>query len=118
MPWGLDNKKLGFARGYHSEVGGGMGMPGYGFGWGIEGYNGRAWGPNGTEKPKGGGGYGAELKEDYRRFYGAFIGFAGRGECIAREDNRSEEHTSELQSLMRISYAVCCLKNKRRDIRR
>src|SRR3546814_9080237 len=26
--------------------------------------------------------------------------------------NRSEEHTSELQSLMRISYAVCCSKNK------
>src|SRR3546814_7380335 len=26
---------------------------------------------------------------------------------------RSEEHTSELQSLMRISYAVCCLKNKK-----
>src|SRR3546814_8253878 len=26
---------------------------------------------------------------------------------------RSEEHTSELQSLMRISYAVCCLKIKR-----
>src|SRR3546814_3556972 len=26
---------------------------------------------------------------------------------------RSEEHTSELQSLMRISYAVCCLKKKR-----
>src|SRR3546814_8493311 len=25
--------------------------------------------------------------------------------------DRSEEHTSELQSLMRISYAVCCLKN-------
>src|SRR3546814_8950270 len=25
---------------------------------------------------------------------------------------RSEEHTSELQSLMRTSYAVCCLKNK------
>src|SRR3546814_3748589 len=25
---------------------------------------------------------------------------------------RSEEHTSELQSLMRISYAVCCLKQK------
>src|SRR3546814_3966965 len=33
-------------------------------------------------------------------------------------DDRSEEHTSELQSLMRISYAVFCLKkkNKRRDI--
>src|SRR3546814_1054806 len=27
--------------------------------------------------------------------------------------SRSEEHTSELQSLMRISYAVFCLKNKR-----
>src|SRR3546814_10002412 len=27
---------------------------------------------------------------------------------------RSEEHTSELQSLMRSSYAVCCLKTKRR----
>src|SRR3546814_10811654 len=26
---------------------------------------------------------------------------------------RSEEHTSELQSLMRISYAVCCLKEKK-----
>src|SRR3546814_1143354 len=29
---------------------------------------------------------------------------------------RSEEHTSELQSLMRISYAVFCLKNKNIDI--
>src|SRR3546814_9633031 len=29
-----------------------------------------------------------------------------------RNLNRSEEHTSELQSLMRISYAVLCLKNK------
>src|SRR3546814_2016036 len=28
------------------------------------------------------------------------------------EDKRSEEHTSELQSLMRISYAVFCLKKK------
>src|SRR3546814_8221632 len=28
------------------------------------------------------------------------------------EDPRSEEHTSELQSLMRISYAVFCLKKK------
>src|SRR3546814_20367321 len=26
--------------------------------------------------------------------------------------HRSEEHTSELQSLMRTSYAVCCLQNK------
>src|SRR3546814_4635781 len=29
---------------------------------------------------------------------------------VALDDNRSEEHTSELQSLMRISYAVFCLK--------
>src|SRR3546814_4213662 len=29
---------------------------------------------------------------------------------------RSEEHTSELQSLMRISYAVFCLKNKNQSI--
>src|SRR3546814_14847173 len=29
---------------------------------------------------------------------------------------RSEEHTSELQSLMRISYAVFCLKKKNKDI--
>src|SRR3546814_19225314 len=29
--------------------------------------------------------------------------------------NRSEEHTSELQSLMRISYAVFCLKKKKRS---
>src|SRR3546814_8137547 len=30
----------------------------------------------------------------------------------ARDQHRSEEHTSELQSLMRISYAVFCLKKK------
>src|SRR3546814_1547646 len=32
----------------------------------------------------------------------------------ARFYERSEEHTSELQSLMRISYAVFCLKNKKK----
>src|SRR3546814_8065843 len=32
--------------------------------------------------------------------------------------SRSEEHTSELQSLMRISYAVFCLKKKNKDQRR
>src|SRR3546814_3631935 len=30
-----------------------------------------------------------------------------------RVDHRSEEHTSELQSIMRISYAVFCLKKKK-----
>src|SRR3546814_2807471 len=32
------------------------------------------------------------------------------------ERDRSEEHTSELQSLMRISYAVFCLKKKKKKI--
>src|SRR3546814_3999048 len=35
------------------------------------------------------------------------------GHDAARCRNRSEEHTSELQSLMRISYAVFCLKKKK-----
>src|SRR3546814_3732411 len=34
-----------------------------------------------------------------------------RGRAV-HQRNRSEEHTSELQSLMRISYAVFCLKKK------
>src|SRR3546814_5123280 len=39
----------------------------------------------------------------------------GQAELIAQPDERrrSEEHTSELQSLMRISYAVFCLKKKK-----
>src|SRR3546814_1389067 len=36
---------------------------------------------------------------------------------IGLGSGRSEEHTSELQSLMRISYAVCCLKKKKIDHR-
>src|SRR3546814_9922789 len=36
---------------------------------------------------------------------------------IVGNTDRSEEHTSELQSLMRISYAVFCLKKKKKDIR-
>src|SRR3546814_2830991 len=34
--------------------------------------------------------------------------------AISEEVTRSEEHTSELQSLMRISYAVFCLKKKKK----
>src|SRR3546814_2024313 len=44
------------------------------------------------------------------RFQERGIGFGSRA-CGDRE--RSEEHTSELQSLMRISYAVFCLKKKK-----
>ncbi len=87
-PWWLDNKKLDFPRGYHIEYGGGMGMPGFGFGMGIEGINGLIPGRDGQMKP--GGGYGAGLKDDLRRFYGAYIGMAGRGEPIPLESNYCE----------------------------
>jgi choline dehydrogenase-like flavoprotein len=86
-PWWLDNKKLDFARGYHIEYWGGMGQPAYGFGWGIENSNGKT--PvNGKKKEA--GGYGASLKEDYRYFYGAGVGMAGRGEALALESNYCE----------------------------
>src|SRR3546814_1160441 len=37
----------------------------------------------------------------------------GQHQATAPGEDRSEEHTSELQSLMRISYAVFCLKKKK-----
>src|SRR3546814_10533884 len=37
---------------------------------------------------------------------------------VSFTEQRSEEHTSELQSLMRISYAVFCLKKKTNNIHR
>src|SRR3546814_2569715 len=37
----------------------------------------------------------------------------GVGDILQAQARRSEEHTSELQSLMRISYAVFCLKKKK-----
>jgi choline dehydrogenase-like flavoprotein len=87
-PWILDNKKLDFPRGYHIEMGGGMNMPGYGFGRIVTRLNGKYPGPDG--KMKEGGGYGASLKEDYRRFYGTQFGMAGRGVGMARIDNYCE----------------------------
>src|SRR3546814_9948950 len=42
---------------------------------------------------------------------------ARRKRTTARRFMRSEEHTSELQSLMRISYAVFCLKKKKHKTR-
>src|SRR3546814_1583010 len=42
---------------------------------------------------------------------------AGRQRDGGRGRVRSEEHTSELQSLMRISYAVFCLKKKKKKKR-
>src|SRR3546814_6777726 len=52
-------------------------------------------------------------------FTGLAIGYADEGAAVnqwpvPRAPLRSEEHTSELQSLMRISYAVFCLKKKKK----
>jgi len=87
-PWVLDNKKLDFPRGYHIEFGGGMGMPGYGFGGSVPTLNGQVPGRDGKMKPA--GGYGASLKDDYRRFYGTTFGMAGRGVGMAHFDNYCE----------------------------
>src|SRR3546814_4453125 len=50
---------------------------------------------------------------------GSWPGVSGSDALLApavlRALGRSEEHTSELQSLMRISYAVFCLKKKKKD---
>lgn len=81
-PWWLDNKKLDFPRGYHLELGGGMGMPSYGFGTGLDALNEYL----GNEV----GGYGDKLRDDVKRFYGSTIGIAARGESIARKDNYCE----------------------------
>ncbi|MFK7948907.1 MAG: GMC oxidoreductase [Saprospiraceae bacterium] len=79
-PWWLDNKNLDFPRGYHIEVWGGMGMPAYGFGMQTHEMNKYV---NGQV-----GGYGDKLRKDVKKFYGAFIGMAGRGESIAKYENR------------------------------
>jgi choline dehydrogenase-like flavoprotein len=77
MPWWLDNSKLDFPRGYHIELGGGRHAPNFGFMGGIQRFNGV-------------GGYGPQLKEDYRRFYGATINLAGRGEMIPNDGSYCE----------------------------
>src|SRR4029079_6379268 len=53
-------------------------MPGSGFGGGIQ------------RRNAAGGGYGKQLKADYRQFYGASIGFDGRGEMIPNENSYCE----------------------------
>ncbi|MDG1212705.1 MAG: GMC family oxidoreductase [Flavobacteriaceae bacterium] len=81
-PWWLDNKKLDFPRGYHIEVWGGMGMPNYGFGFNANEYN-KFFGLKV-------GGYGNSLRSDVKKYYGSVVGFGGRGESIALEDNYCE----------------------------
>jgi choline dehydrogenase-like flavoprotein len=80
VPWWLYREqhrgKLGFARGYHIEFGGGRRMPGYSTAAGIEWLT--------------GGSYGAKFKQDVRRYYGSFVGFDGRGEMIPNEHSYCE----------------------------
>ncbi len=85
--WGNDERHDGFSRGYHIEYWGGMGMPSYGFGFGMENLNRIVPRPGSDGRA---GGYGKGLKEDVRRFYGATVGFAGRGESIPQYDNYCE----------------------------
>jgi choline dehydrogenase-like flavoprotein len=80
VPWWLYREqlagKLGFARGYHIEFGGGKGMPGYGTAAGLEWLT--------------GGSYGAKFKQDVRRYYGSFVWFDGRGEMIPNDKSFCE----------------------------
>ncbi len=79
-PWWLDNSKLDFPRGYHIEVWGGLSMPSYGFGFNVTEMN--------ELVGETVGGYGDKLRDDVKRFFGATLGIAGRGEAIARYENR------------------------------
>jgi choline dehydrogenase-like flavoprotein len=84
VPWWLYREqhagKLGFARGYHIEYGGGKRMPGRGTGAGLEWLT--------------GGSYGKKFKQDVRRYYGSFVWFDGRGEMIPNENSFCEiDHT-------------------------
>src|SRR3546814_4973255 len=53
------------------------------------------------------GGFPRTLNESSKRYFGRIDAYITEDH---RFEARSEEHTSELQSLMRISYAVFCLK--------
>jgi choline dehydrogenase-like flavoprotein len=80
MPWWLYKEqaahKMDFPRGYHIEFGGGRRMPE------ANTFNGLEYFTSGS--------YGKKFKEDARRYYGSFVGFAGRGEMIPNEDSYCE----------------------------
>ena len=78
MPWWGDNSKLDFPRGYHIEPGGGFYEPGAGFMGGIQ------------DMPGAGGGWGKQLKQAYRKYWGSTVGFSGRGEMIPNDDTWCE----------------------------
>jgi choline dehydrogenase-like flavoprotein len=78
-PWWLYREqkagKLGFARGYHVEIGTGREMPG--LWWYGDDSGGRT-------------SFGPKLKEDARRHFGSFISLTGRGEMIPNADSFCE----------------------------
>jgi choline dehydrogenase-like flavoprotein len=80
MPWWLyreqQAQQLDFPRGYHIELGGGRTMPTAGLFDDLDQFT--------------GGSYGTKLKEEARRYYGTFVGFAGRGEMIPNEHSYCE----------------------------
>ena len=81
-PWWLDNKKLDFPRGYHIEIGGGLGAPMYGFGFDFNNLN-KFFGLQV-------GGYGDRVRKEVKKYYGSTIFFAARGESVAMKDNYCE----------------------------
>jgi choline dehydrogenase-like flavoprotein len=79
IPWWLYKEqlagKLGFARGYHVELGGGRKMPAM---------------SDPVPTKFSGGTYGKKYKEEARRYYGSFVGFSGRGEMIPNDNTYCE----------------------------
>ena len=71
LPWWKFDRKNDFLRGYHTEFGGGRGMPGVGEHDRL------------CDEFEG---YGTSLKRECKKKYGTFIGFAGRGEMIPNEN--------------------------------
>ncbi len=71
LPWWKYDRKNDFLRGYHTEFGGGRGMPS------VSDYDGLC-----DEFE----GYGVSLKKECKKTYGTYIGFAGRGEMIPNEN--------------------------------
>jgi len=84
VPWWLYGEgnvsKLGFARGYHIEYGGGRRQPDLGTGAGLADFAGDA--------------IGLKLKQEARRYYGSFVGMDGRGEMIPNADSFCEPDPS------------------------
>lgn len=87
-PWWLNDQKLNFSRGYHIEYWGGMGMPGYGIGSGMDTL--RQYIKDQFGRPTENGGYGLSLKNDVKRFFGSVVGMSGRGESVPMYDNYCE----------------------------